>query len=147
MSAPTDQFDNKINDSTGEITHFLCGFWCFLLAIFSCLTFLHSYQSLSLQDTLIDPLGPEVSSNFLSFSKKLLSFRHSHTEPHSGLREYFEFTLFFQDQCEVLTLCSKLACENDPFSHCVTLIACKPSFQNFGFKIFACSAAQISIGA
>jgi hypothetical protein len=93
VSAPTDLSNNKIGDSTGEQSHFLCGFWYFSVAICSGFTFLLSYQSLSLQDILIDPLGPEAFSNFASFSKILIMFRHSRTVLHCSLRELVEFTL------------------------------------------------------
>jgi hypothetical protein len=87
VSAPTDLSNNKIGDSTGEQSHFLCGFWCFYMAICSGFTFLLSYQSLSLQDILIDPLGPEAFLNFASFSKILTMFRNSRTVLHCSLRE------------------------------------------------------------
>jgi hypothetical protein len=93
MSTLTDLSNNKIRDSTGETSHFLCGFWYFSVAIFSCFTFLLSYQSLSLQDILIDPLGPKAFSIFSSFSKNLTSLRGSRTALHCSLRESTEFTL------------------------------------------------------
>ena len=87
MSAPTDLSNNKIGDSTGDQSHFLCGFWYFSVAICSGFTFLLSYQSPSLQDILIDPLGPEAFFNFASFFKFLIMFRDSHTTLHCSLRE------------------------------------------------------------
>ena len=93
MSALTDLSNNKIGDSTGEISHFLCGFWCFSVAIFSGFIFLMSCQSLSLQDILIDPLGPEAFFNFASFFKFLIMFRHSRTVLHCSLQELVEFSL------------------------------------------------------
>jgi hypothetical protein len=91
--APTDLSNNKIGDSTGEQSHFLGGFWCFSVAICSGFTFLLSYQSLSLQDILIDPLGPEAFSKFSSFFKFLIMFRHSRTVLHCSLRELVGFAL------------------------------------------------------
>jgi hypothetical protein len=85
VSALTDLSNNKIGDSTGKQSHFLCGSLCFSVSIFSCFTFLLSYQYLSLQDILIDALGPEAFSNFASFSKKLTSFRRSRTALHCSL--------------------------------------------------------------
>ena len=60
MSTPTNLSDNKIGDSTGEATHFLVVFGGFSLAICSYLTIFHLHQSLSLEETLIASLGPEV---------------------------------------------------------------------------------------
>jgi hypothetical protein len=59
VSALTDLSNNKIGDSTGENPIFFVDF-DFSVAIFSGFIFLLSYQSLSLQDILIDPLGPEA---------------------------------------------------------------------------------------
>jgi hypothetical protein len=87
VSALTDLSNNKIGDSTREISHFLCGFWCFFVAICSSFIFLLSCQSLSLQDILIDPLGPKAFFNFASFFKILTMFRHSCTKIHYSLRE------------------------------------------------------------
>ena len=67
MSALMDLSNNKIGDSTGEQSHFLCGFLYVSVAICSGSTFLLSYQSLSLQDILIDLLSPEAFLNFTSF--------------------------------------------------------------------------------
>jgi hypothetical protein len=85
VSAPTNLSNNKIGDSTGEQSLFLCGFWCFSMVICSGFTFLLSYQSLSLKDILIDPLGLEAFFNFASFSKILIMFRHSRTVIHYSL--------------------------------------------------------------
>jgi hypothetical protein len=79
VSALTDLSNNKIGDSNGEQSHFLCGFLYFSVAICTSFTFLLSYQSLSLQDILIDPLGPEVFLNFTSFFKVFTMLRHSRT--------------------------------------------------------------------
>jgi hypothetical protein len=83
--APTDYSDNKIGDSTGNATHFLVVFGVFPWPFSLALPLFHFYQSLSLQGTLIDSLGPEVPYKFLSFSQILPSFIHSRTKPFSCL--------------------------------------------------------------
>ena len=93
MSTLTDLSNNKIGDSTGDRSHFLCGFLCFFVAIFSGFIFLLSYQSLSLQDILIDLLGPEAFVNFASICKFFIMFKDSYTVLHCILREYVEFAL------------------------------------------------------
>jgi hypothetical protein len=79
VSALTDLSNNKIGDSTGDFSHFICGFLCFSVAIFSGFIFLMSYQSLSLQDILIDLLSSEAFVNFASIFKFLIMFRNSRT--------------------------------------------------------------------
>ena len=86
MSALMDLSNNKIGDSTGEQSHFLCGCLCFFVAIFSSFTFLLSCQSLSLHDILTDPLGSEALFNFTSFFKFLIMLRNSRTVLHCSLR-------------------------------------------------------------
>jgi hypothetical protein len=66
VSALMDLSNNKIGEHTGEKSHFICDFWCFSVAICSGFTFLLSYQSMSLQDIPIDPLGLKV---FFIFQK------------------------------------------------------------------------------
>jgi hypothetical protein len=72
-------------------SHFLCGFLYFSMAIFSGSTFLLSYQSLSLQDILIDLLGPEAFVNFALIFKFFIMFRNSRTALHCSLRELVRF--------------------------------------------------------
>jgi hypothetical protein len=85
VSALMDLYNNKIGDSAGEQSHFLCGFFCFSVAIFSGFIFLLSYQSLSLQDILIDLLGPEAFVNFGSIFKFFIMFRNCRTALHCSL--------------------------------------------------------------
>jgi hypothetical protein len=91
VSALTDLSNNKIGDSSGDQSHFLCGYLCFVVAIFSGFIFLLSYQSLSLQDILIDLLGLEAFVNFASIFKFLIMFRNSRTTLHCSLRELVRF--------------------------------------------------------
>jgi hypothetical protein len=82
VSALTDLSNNKIGDSTGEQIPFSLWLLIFSVAICSGFTFFLSYQSLSLQDILIDLLGPEAFLNFASFFKFLIMFRNSRTALH-----------------------------------------------------------------
>jgi hypothetical protein len=91
VSALTDLSNNKIGDSTGEQSLFLCGLLRFSVAIFSSFIFLLSYPSLSLQDILIDLLSLEAFLNFTSIFKIFVMFRSSRTTIHCSLREFGGF--------------------------------------------------------
>jgi hypothetical protein len=91
VSALTDLSNNKIGDSTGEHSLFLYGLLHFSVAICSRFIFLLSCQSLSLQDILIDLLGPEAFVNFALIFKIFVMFRSSRTAFNCSLRELVKF--------------------------------------------------------
>ena len=88
MSALMDLSYNKIGDSTREQSLFLCDLLHFSVPICSSFIFLLSYQSLSLQDILIDLLSPKDFLNLTSFFKFLVMFRILALHSICSLREF-----------------------------------------------------------